>query len=307
MPRFSRLVKWVRRNYWRLTFSLVQRVRDANLLQLIGGWHSHLAQLVCDFNLLQFIGDYDWPGVGRTWSQFLMVHRKLTLALWLACLRVEVSISYSSSVVDILAVIGLAQLVRDFNLLRLLTFSLRLTWLREYVISICYGLSVADILTMIRLAQIARNFPFLQFIGGWYSHYNWPGLGCTWFQSLTVHRRLTFSLRLAWLRECVISIRNSSLADIFTTIYLAQYVRDLISYSSTAAEIQCSDCKQYSNSLLKTELLTTAVWKIVSHYCFLLHTMTSVRFLVALPSSRRYEKFHDWSVWDFPSFACSRC
>ena len=51
---------------------------------------------------------------------------------------------------------------------RRLTFSLWLFWLREYV------------------------FNFLPFIGGWHSHYDWPGLGSTWFQFLIVHEQPTF-------------------------------------------------------------------------------------------------------------------
>ena len=138
------------------------------------------------------------------------------------------------------------QLITD----RMLTFLPRLSSFVKWVTRIQYGSSAADILTTIGLAQPVRDFNFLLFIGGWRSRYGWPGSGCTWFQFLTVHRRLTFPLRLAWLsqyvifnflpficgwhshyvawlREYVISISyRSSAADFLTTIGLAQMVRD---------------------------------------------------------------------------------
>ena len=242
------------------TIGLAQNVRDLNFLPFIGGWYSH----------------YDWPGSGRMWFQFLAVHRRLTFSLRLAWLSMCVIwISYRSSAAVILTTIGLAQAVCDLNFLPFIggwhslydwpgsvctwfqfltihrrpTFSLRLTWLREYAIWISYRSSAADILTTTGLAQGVRDLNFLPFIGGWHflydlaqdvrdfnflcfiarwhCHFDWSGSESTWFQFLMVHRRLTFSLRLAWFREYVISISyRSSAADILTAIGPDQIVRD---------------------------------------------------------------------------------
>ena len=184
----------------------------------------------------------------------LITHRKLTFSPLLCSLMKWVTrIQYGSSAADILTTIDLTQAVRDFNFLpficgwhshydwpgsertwfqfltvhRRMTFSLRLAWLREYVIWISYRSSAANIFTMIVLAQGVRDFNFLPFIGGWYSRYDWPGSGSTWFQLVTVHGRLIFSLQLAWLSMFVISISyGSSAADILTPIGLPQRVRD---------------------------------------------------------------------------------
>ena len=108
-----------------------------------------------------------------------------------------------------------------------LTFSPRLSSFVKWVTRIFYGSSAADILTTMGLAQTVRDFDLLQFTGGWHSHYDWPGLECTLFHCLMIHRRLTFSQRLTGLRKYVLSgSYGSSAAKILTTIRPTQVVRN---------------------------------------------------------------------------------
>ena len=270
-PRLCSVMKWVTRIYYGspvadilTAIGLAQEVRTFNFVPFNGGWHFH----------------YGWPGSDRTWFQFVTVHRQLT-------------------------------------------FSLRLAWLREYVISISCSSSAADI--TIGLAQRVRNFNFVWFIDGWYSRYDWPGSGSTWFQFVTVHRRLIFSLRLAWLRLYVIPFVAVHLRLTFSLhwpgsvcrwfqfltvhwltcslrlAWLRMYVFS-ISYSSSAADIHCSDCKRCSNCLFNAESLTTAIfydiqrsWVTAVSHCipwrvpiFLLH----FHCLGGTPIS------HDRRIWD---------
>ena len=109
----------------------------------------------------------------------------------------------------------------------MLTFSPLLSSLMKWVTRTFYGSLAADILTTIDLAQAVRDFDLLRFTGGWHSHYDWPGLECTLFHCLMIHRRLTFSQRLTGLRKYVLSgCYGLSAAKIFTTIRLTQVVRD---------------------------------------------------------------------------------
>ena len=66
---------------------------------------------------------------------------------------------------DILATIGLAQNVRDFNFLPFIGAHYDWPGLECTLFQILYGLSATDILTTIGLAQDVRDFTFLQFIG----------------------------------------------------------------------------------------------------------------------------------------------
>ena len=153
---------------------------------------------------------YNSPGSDSTWFQFVTVHRRLTFPLRFAWLRqyvISIWLRFLSGWHS--HYIGLTQGVCDINLLRFIDgwyshyeltwlrqyvisisycsspFSLQLNWLSSYVISNFYGLLVADILTTIGLVQEVRDFNFLRF-----------------------HQRLTSPLRLAWIREYVISISH---------------------------------------------------------------------------------------------------